>query len=89
MNTLTPFIHHNMDNLPNETHGRADGGESSEAWAHNCLPSRQKNARSFLKGETPGIQQSSAPEISPNQSCQEEDETVQRLLEWREEAPYG
>lgn len=89
MNTLTPFIHHDMDNLPNETHGRADGDKSCEQWAHICFPSHQKNARSFLKGETPGIQQSSAPEIAVNHSCQEDDETVQRLLEWREEAPYG
>lgn len=88
MNTLTPFIHHNMDNLPNETHGRADNA-SSESWSHQCFPSRQKNARFFLKGETPGVMADYVPEMCQSTSCQEDDETVLKLVEWREEAPYG
>ncbi len=88
MNTLTPFIRHEMDTLPNETHGRANHGQP-ERWAETCLPSRQKNARSFLKGQTPGVMASYAPEMRHTDCCQEDDETVLRLVEWREEAPYG
>ncbi len=89
MNSLTPFIQHNMDNLPNETHGLADANSHKRSWAKQCIPSRQKNAKSYLKGETPGVMASYAPEMSHDSSCQEDDETVQRLLEWREQAPYG
>lgn len=88
MNTLTPFIRHEMDTLPNETHGRANPSQP-ELWVKTCLPSRQKNARSFLKGQTPGVMASYAPEMYHTDCCQEDDETVLRLVEWREEAPYG
>lgn len=89
MNSLTPFIRHNMDNLPNETHGRADANANQNTWASHCIPSRQKNALSYLKGETPGVMASYAPETRDSDSCQEDSETVLRLLEWREQAPYG
>lgn len=98
METLTPFIEHDLMNLPNETHGRADGGGAA-ASAERCLPCRQKNAASYLAGSTPGVMAFLAPEEqaqatksrAKRRSAQfsEDPETVQRLLEWREQAPYG
>ena len=88
MNTLTPFIQHELENLPNETHGRAQDAVPP-SWAGTCMPCRQKNARSFLRGETPGTQRTALPELAQTGSCQQDAETVLRLVEWREEAPYG
>ena len=106
METLTPFLEHEMSNLPNETHGRARG-DAAASYAGRCLPSRQKNAASYLAGETPGVMVFYAPESelpAAEQAMQrrartahrrakdtavQDDETVQRLLEWREQAPYG
>ena len=88
MNTLTPFIRHEMDNLPNETHGRARAADSP-SWAGTCMPCRQKNARCFLQGNTPGTQKTALPELSLTDCCQQDEETVLRLVEWREQAPYG
>lgn len=87
--TLTPFLEHNMENLPNETHGRADCPPNRpQTWQQSCAPFRQKNAASFLRGETPGVMATYAPETYTC-NCQETDETVMELVEWREQAPYG
>lgn len=75
--------------------------------SHNCIPCRQKNARDFLAGNTPGVMAFYAPEeqyraalhpnpqpanivanTRPDNATVEDAETVQRLVEWREEASY-
>ena len=62
-----------------------------EKFLHRTMPSRQRSARAFLKGQTPGVQQSYAPgaETSSVEGWVEDDETVERLARWRREAPYG
>lgn len=65
-----------------------------------AVPCRQKNADCFLDGQTPGVMAHYMPEnnrveglgsVPPRlaRPTQEDDETVARLVEWREEAPYG
>ena len=51
---------------------------------------RQKNAREYLAGRSPGVMQSYAPNAaaSPVEGWVEDDETVHRLAHWREEAIY-
>ena len=96
METLTPFVEHALANLPNETHGlaQADAAAVSAGWESKCLPCRQKNAADFLAGGMPGViafyapDADAAPDGEP-QGEAESSETVQRLLEWREQAPYG
>lgn len=58
---------------------------------HRTLPGRQKFAKAFLAGKAPGLQQRYAPDakVSDVEGWVEDDETVERLVEWREEAPYG
>ena len=53
-------------------------------------PSRQKNARAFLEDKSPGIMQSYAPgaKASSVEGWVEDDETVNRLVDWRQEATY-
>lgn len=64
---------------------------SSGRYLHRTVPSRQQSARAFLQGEVPGVQQSYAPNARPSETegWVEDDETVERLARWREEAPYG
>ena len=52
------------------------------------VPARQKNAREYLAGRSPGVMQSYAPNAaaSPVEGWVEDDETVHRLAHWREEA---
>ena len=88
MNSLSPFIHHKMDNLPNETHGRAQPSPA-DSWQAHCLPGSQKNAAFFLKGQTPGLQRTLTPQDDNAPPCRQDGETVLKLVEWREEAPYG
>lgn len=54
------------------------------------VPARQKNAREYLAGRSPGVMQSYAPNAaaSPAEGWVEDDETVHRLAHWREEAIY-
>lgn len=54
------------------------------------VPARQKNAREYLAGRSPGVMQSYAPNAaaSPVEGWVEDDETVHRLAHWREEAIY-
>ncbi len=61
------------------------------AWLHRTLPSRQRFARACLAGEAAGAQQRLAPDaqVSPTEGIVEDDETVERLVRWRQEAPYG
>ena len=63
----------------------------SGRYLHRTVPSRQQSARAFLQGEVPGVQQSYAPNARPSETegWVEDDETVERLARWREEAPYG
>lgn len=149
MNSLTPFIRHEMDNLPGpkarpgaassrnspplgrtpaSAIDRAEPSQPGGAPAPAPQPpagpgqtphpgpgsiprgavpytdgtpaaSRQKNAESFLAGTTPGVMAAYMPEnnrvdaktADPRRArpAQQDDETVQRLVEWREEAPYG
>lgn len=55
-----------------------------------AAPSRQKQAEEFLKGNSPGVMQRYAPDAEPDpeEGWVESDETVQRLVRWREEAIY-
>ncbi len=72
----------------------------------NCVPCRQKNAESFLRGDTPGVMAFYAPEqtskaaeaalaadnVGKEHAAQnaalESDETVARLVQWREDAAF-
>lgn len=58
-----------------------------------CLPDRQKFARAFLDGQVPAVMDQIAPDAltgpGGEKGWQESDETVERLRQWREEAPYG
>ena len=52
-------------------------------------PSRQKSARAFLEGRSPGVMQSYAPGARAGaDGWVEDDETVHRLMHWRQEAIY-
>ena len=54
-----------------------------------AAPSRQKSARAFLEGRSPGVMQSYAPGAEAGaDGWVEDDETVRRLMHWREEAIY-
>ncbi|MGN0652429.1 MAG: hypothetical protein ACI4KN_05465 [Gemmiger sp.] len=54
------------------------------------IPSRQKNAQAFLAGASPGVMQAYAPgaKASNEEGWVEDDETVTRLVKWRQEAIY-
>lgn len=58
---------------------------------HHVLPSRQRYARAFLAGKTPGLQQRLAPNAAASdvEGWVEDDETVARLAQWHREAPHG
>lgn len=52
-------------------------------------PSRQKAAKAFLEGRSPGVMQSYAPNARAGaDGWVEDDETVRRLMHWRQEAIY-
>lgn len=57
---------------------------------HRTAPSRQRQAKAFLDGKSPGIMQSYAPgaKVSDVEGWVEDDETVHRLAHWRAEAIY-
>ncbi len=61
-----------------------------DALLRHTAPSRQKQAKAYLKGQVPGVMQHYAPDArpDPDQGWVESDETVHRLARWREEAPY-
>lgn len=128
MNTLGPFIDHEMENPPNDTHNTPPGSgphpAPSSRWApgdahgkdrsglsdgykSHCIPSAQKSAENFLAGDRPGLRFFYAPENAVPaaeqmlQSCSptvyrpakntavQDDESVERVVEWREQAPNG
>lgn len=61
-----------------------------EALMGHTLPARQKQAREYLQGRSPGVMQRYAPDARPDpeEGWVESDETVHRLAHWREEAIY-
>ena len=55
-------------------------------------PCRQKNAASFLAGDTPGVMASyghGGREPGGPIPTLESEDTVRDLVHWRQEAPYG
>ena len=54
------------------------------------VPSRQKQAKEYLQGRSPGTMQRYAPDAhaDPEQGWVEDEDTVRRLVKWREEAIY-
>ena len=54
------------------------------------VPSRQKQAKEYLQGRSPGTMQRYAPDAhaDPDQGWVESEETVKELVKWREEAIY-
>ena len=54
------------------------------------VPSRQKQAKEYLQGHSPGTMQRYAPDAhaDPEQGWVESEETVKELVKWREEAIY-
>ena len=60
-----------------------------DEYLRRTLPCRQKAAKAFLDGSSPGVMQSYAPGAKPGEDGWVEDEdTVRRLMKWREEAIY-
>lgn len=57
---------------------------------HRTAPSRQRQAKAFLDGKSPGIMQSYAPDAmaSDVEGWIEGDDTVHRLASWRQFAIY-
>lgn len=57
---------------------------------HRTAACRQKQAKEYLQGKSPGVMQRYAPDACPDpeQGWVESDETVQRLVKWRQEAIY-
>lgn len=62
----------------------------TDEFLSRIVPSRQKQAREFLAGRSPGTMQRYAPEARPDaeQGWVEDEDTVRRLAKWREEAIY-
>lgn len=62
-----------------------------DAFLHRTIPARQRLAKAYLAGRCPGAQQGYAPNAKPSKTegWVEDDETVERLMRWRKEAPYG
>lgn len=119
MSILNDFLTNNLQDLPNDTQN-IPAGLLPDYTAHHkhhrktretCLPCRQKNAKDFLSGNTPGVMAFYAPEeqrnaaliksqhpsphpanlnanTRPDNLTVEDDETVQRLVAWREESSY-
>lgn len=60
-----------------------------DEYLRRTLPCRQKAAKAFLDGSSPGVMQSYAPGARPGEDgWVEDDDTVRRLMKWREEAIY-
>lgn len=62
----------------------------TDEFLSRITPSRQKQAREFLAGRSPGTMQRYAPDAhaDPEQGWVESEETVKELVKWREEAIY-
>lgn len=67
--------------------------EQAPSTSNHCMPRNQKYAQAFLAGEVPSIMDQIAPDSKTGaqgyEGWQESEETVERLRQWREEAPYG
>lgn len=60
-----------------------------DEYLRRTMPCRQKAAKAFLEGSSPGVMQSYAPGARPGEDgWVEDEETVRRLMKWREEAIY-
>ena len=60
-----------------------------DEYLRRTLPCRQKAAKAFLDGSSPGVMQSYAPGARPGEDgWVEADDTVRRLMKWRQEAIY-
>lgn len=58
-----------------------------DEYLRRTLPCRQKAAKAFLEGTSPGVMQSYAPGAKAGEDgWVEDDETVRRLVKWREQA---
>lgn len=123
MNSLTPFVRHELEHRPGAA-GKATAAGSlvspplgtppqpgrtphpqPSAAPQGRIPMtdgtpaacRQKNARSFLQGNTPGVMAQYAGGLFGHQQqtgCSQpappdDPEGVQALVDWREDAPYG
>jgi len=69
--------------------GGAPGAVAPEPdgeFLHRTAPSRQRFAKAFLQGKAPGIMQRYAPgaKTSDVEGWVEDEETVKRLVDWRE-----
>ena len=62
----------------------------SEETLTHTVPCRQKQAKEYLQGRSPGVMRSYAPDAhaDPEQGWVESEETVKELVKWREEAIY-
>ena len=62
---------------------------SEETLAHT-VPCRQKQAKEYLQGRSPGVMRSYAPDAHADDKdgFVESDATVHRLAHWREDAIY-
>ncbi|EFB75500.1 hypothetical protein [Subdoligranulum variabile] len=67
-----------------------DKDSEKGAMLRRTAPSRQKQAKEYLKGQVPGVMAHYAPDAvpDPDEGWVESDETVHRLAHWREEAIY-
>ena len=58
-----------------------------DEYLRRTVPCRQKAAKAFLEGRSPGVMQSYAPDAKTGRDgWVEDDETVRRLVKWRQEA---
>ena len=61
-----------------------------ETLLRRTAPSRQKQAKEYLQGRSPGTMQRYAPDAHADrrEGWVESEETVRDLVDWREEAIY-
>ena len=66
------------------------GRKQKDELLSRTVPSRQKQAKEYLQGRSPGTMQRYAPDAhaDPEQGWVEDEDTVRRLAKWREEAIY-
>lgn len=63
---------------------------TSEETLTHTVPCRQKQAKEYLQGRSPGVMRSYAPDAHADDKdgFVESDDTVHRLAHWREDAIY-
>lgn len=58
-----------------------------DEYLRRTVPCRQKAAAEYLKGRSPGVMQSYAPDAKTGRDgWVEDDDTVRRLVKWRQES---